>query len=63
MFMTDMYKRRSVLGRTVRIGKKRYNYMGLEQNANIPETVGRIPSQFSGLLWANLESRHNSDVF
>jgi hypothetical protein len=63
MFVTDLYKRRSVLGRTVKELKKRHSYMGLEQNANDPETVGRIPSQFSRLLWAYLGSRQNSDVF
>jgi hypothetical protein len=51
MFVTDLYKHRNVLGRTVTELKKRHSYMGLEQNANVSETVSRIPSQFFGLLW------------
>jgi hypothetical protein len=43
----DLYKRHSVLGRTV-----------TELKDGIEKT-----SQFSGLLWAYLASRQNSDVF
>jgi hypothetical protein len=63
MIVMDLYKRLSVLGQTVTELTKRHSYMGLEQNANVPETVSMIPSHFSVLLWAYLGSRQNSDIF
>jgi hypothetical protein len=36
--------------------------MGLEKNANVPETVGKIPSQFFGLLWAQGRIATSSEI-